>query len=204
MKKRFSRPRFGTLRLALPALALLLSALLLAALPVSGEEGVYSDVVRLHILAESDDEGDQADKLAVRDAILTEYRAFFDGFSDKGEAAAALTEEKLNEIRETAKGTLLSRGKTADVSVTYSREIYPTRTYGDYTLPAGEYDSLRVVIGAGEGKNWWCVLFPPLCTAASCEGVPLGLSDSEYRLLTEGKMSVRFKSLELLSLLFSK
>ena len=203
MKRTTHRPRYVA-RLALPALALLLSALLLAALPVSGEEAVYSDVLRLHILAASDDEGDQADKLAVRDAILAEYADFFSSFSDKRETSAALTPEMLNGIEETAKETLAARGKNPDVYVTFSRESYPTRIYGDLTLPAGEYDSLRVVIGAGEGKNWWCVLFPPLCTAASCEGVPLGLSESEYRLLTEGKKTIRFKSLELISLLFSK
>ena len=202
--KRKSTPRSVAASLALPALVLLLSALLLAALPVSGEEAVYSDVVRLHILAQSDDEGDQADKLAVRDAILEGYRDFFNGFSTRNEVETALTEEKLNEIRGTAEETLRSRGKAADVSVTYSREYYPTRTYDAVTLPAGEYGSLRVVIGAGEGKNWWCVLFPPLCTAASVEGVPLGLSDPEYRLVTGGKKSVRFKSLELIALLFSK
>ena len=203
MKRTTHRPRYVA-RLALPALALLLSALLLAALPVSGEEAVYSDVLRLHILAHSDGEGDQADKLAVRDAILAEYADFFSSFSDKRDAAEALTPEMLNGIEETAKETLAARGKNPDVYVTFSRESYPTRTYGDLTLPAGEYDSLRVVIGVGEGKNWWCVLFPPLCTAASCEGVPLGLSESEYRLLTEGKKTIRFKSLELISLLFSK
>ena len=115
-------------------------------------------------------------------------------------ALSALSAAFQTKLRE----ALAARGKNPDVYVTFSRESYPTRTYGDLTLPAGEYDSLRVVIGAGEGKNWWCVLFPPLCTAASCEGVPLGLSESEYRLLTEGKKTIRFKSLELISLLFSK
>ena len=105
---------------------------------------------------------------------------------------------------ETARKTLAERGCAAPVSVSLSEEDYPTRDYGDFSLPAGRYLSLRVVIGEGKGKNWWCVLFPPLCTAASVDGVPLGLSDAEYRLVTEGKKSVRFKTLELFSRYFPR
>lgn len=188
---------------ALSALLLLLFALVLAVCPAAGEEEVYRDVIRLHILAASDDAADQADKLAVRDAILSTYGDFFRAFADRAEAEAALDPALRDAIRDTAEETLAARGRLAPVAVTLSEEDYPTRDYGSLSLPAGRYLSLRVVIGAGEGKNWWCVLFPPLCAAASVEGVPLGLSDAEYRLVTEGKKSVRFKTLELLSRWFS-
>ena len=191
--------RKGVLPGALSALLLLLFALVLAVCPAAGEEEVYRDVIRLHILAASDEDADQADKLAVRDVILSTYGDLFRTFCDRAEAEAALDPALRDAIRSTAEETLAARGDPAPVSVTLSEEDYPTRDYGSLSLPAGRYLSLRVVIGAGEGRNWWCVLFPPLCTAASVEGVPLGLSDAEYRLVTEGKKSVRFKTLELLS-----
>ena len=189
---------------ALAAVFLLLAALFLAVCPAAGEEGIYRDVIRLHILAASDDEGDQADKIAVRDAILSEYGDLFRTFADREAAEAALDQTLRQKIGETARQTLSARGKDAPVTVTLSEETYPTRDYGSVSLPAGRYLSLRVLIGEGNGRNWWCVLFPPLCTAASVEGVPLGLSDAEYRLLTDGKRSVRFKTLELLSRWFGE
>ncbi len=184
---------------ALAALLVLLAGVLVAACPVSGEEGIYRDVIRLHILAASDDPDDQADKLAVRDAILSDYGDLFRSFADRAGAEAALTDDLRAGITATAEQTLAERGRPAPVAVTLSEEDYPTRDYGSFSLPAGRYLSLRVVIGVGAGQNWWCVLFPPLCAAASVDGVPLGLSDAEYRLLTEGKKSVRFKTLELFS-----
>ncbi len=196
--------RRGTPTGVFAALLLLFAGLLLAVCPVAGEEKIYSDVIRLHVLAASDSGEDQADKIAVRDAILSEYGALFDGFSDRSGAEAALTGDLRAAIRETAESTLAGRGNPNAVSVTLSEEDYPTRDYGGFSLPAGRYLSLRVVIGTGEGKNWWCVLFPPLCTAASVDGVPIGLSDAEYRLMTEGRKSVRFKTLELVSRWFSR
>ena len=196
-KRRSSRRAFGAG--ALMACLTLCLGILLAVCPVSGEERIYGDVIRLHILAASDGEADQADKIAVRDAVLSEYGELFRGFSDRADAEAALDEPLRDSIRATAEKTLSERDRPAPVTVTLTEEDYPTRDYGSFTLPAGRYLSLRVLIGEGAGKNWWCVLFPPLCTAASVEGVPLGLSDAEYRLLTDGKKSVRFKTLELLS-----
>ena len=209
MKKNENRKKRGRVaRLlatgALAAIPILFAAFLVAAFPVSGEESIYRDVIRLHVLAASDSTEDQNDKIAVRDAILSEYGDLFRGFSDRAGAEAAITPELREKIGETARKTLAERGCVAPVSVSLSEEDYPTRDYGDFSLPAGRYLSLRVVIGEGKGKNWWCVLFPPLCTAASVDGVPLGWSDAEYRLVTEGKKSVRFKTLELFSRYFPR
>ena len=104
----------------------------------------------------------------------------------------------LDEIGRTAEAVLDGE----EVEVFFSTEQYPTREYEGFRLPAGEYLSLRIVIGAGQGQNWWCVLYPPLCTAASLEGASLGLSDSEYALITSRRLSIRFKTLELLASLF--
>ena len=188
---------------AATALLVLFAALVLYVCPVAGEEAIYDDVIRLHVLAASDEQGDQDDKLAVRDAILCDFGEVFRGFSDRAAAEEALRGDLLESIRTCALRTLSARGKTEGVTVSLSYEEYPTRDYETFSLPAGRYLSLRVVIGEGKGKNWWCVLFPPLCAAASVEGVPLGLSDAEYRLMTEGKKSVRFKALELISRWFS-
>lgn len=209
MKKKQNRKKPGRIAAliatgAFAAIPILLAAFLVAVCPVSGEESIYRDVIRLHVLAASDSEDDQSDKIAVRDAILDGYGDLFRGFSDRAEAEAAITPELREQIAATAEQTLAARGRAASVAVTLSEEEYPTRDYGNFTLPAGRYLSLRVVIGEGKGKNWWCVLFPPLCTAASVEGVPLGLSDAEYRLVTEGKKSVRFKTLELFSRCFPR
>ena len=209
MKKKQNRNKPGRIAAliatgAFAAIPILLAAFLVAVCPVSGEESIYRDVIRLHVLAASDSEDDQSDKIAVRDAILDGYGDLFRGFSDRAEAEAAITPELREQIAATAEQTLAARGRAASVAVTLSEEEYPTRDYGNFTLPAGRYLSLRVVIGEGKGKNWWCVLFPPLCTAASVDGVPLGLSDAEYRLVTEGKKSVRFKTLELFSRCFPR
>ena len=209
MKKRTERGRGTGRRGGLPvgaiaALLLLFAGILLAVCPVAGEEAIYSDVIRLHVLAASDSDEDQADKIAVRDAILSGYGELFGSFTDRAGAEAAITHALRDAIRATAEATLAGRGRPNTVTVTFSEEDYPTRDYGGFSLPAGRYLSLRVVIGTGEGKNWWCVLFPPLCAAASVDGVPLGLSDAEYRLVTEGRKSVRFKTLELVSRWFDR
>ncbi len=182
-------------------------AFALIVLPSEGEEEIYDDVIRLHILAVSDSARDQEEKLAVRDAILSEFQDDFSRFADIEEAEGHMTEHFLEEIAACAEKTLLERGTVCSVTVTYTRELYPTRVYIDsrgreQTLPAGEYASLRVLLGEGEGTNWWCVLYPPLCTAAATEGVPLGLSDAEYRLIRGDGFSLRFKTLELLQRLF--
>lgn len=194
-------------------LALLLGTLLVAALPISGEEEIYDGVIRLHILAESDSEQDQALKLAVRDAILKEHSAALSASGSVEEAEAEVL-GLCDAVRATAEGVIRDAGYSYTVNVVYGKEEYPTRAYGEYTLPSGTYRSLRVVIGEGEGQNWWCVLFPPLCLDMATESVPaddalsVGLSDGAVSIITgdAGDMGyrVRFKSLELLEGIFSR
>lgn len=130
---------------------------------------VRQEVLRLHILAESDSDEDQSNKLAVRDAILEQSSELLNGVSDV-EQAIMMAGEHLDEIEQTARRTLRQRGCDADVKVSLERTGFTTRTYGLTTLPAGQYNALRVVIGEGQGHNWWCVMYPPLCLPAAQSG----------------------------------
>ena len=183
-------------------LTLLISTLLLAALPIRGEEKIYRDVIRLHVLAASDSAEDQNKKLLVRDAILSEYGELLGNAESREQAEKQLDGAMLESIRRTAESVLDGE----EVTVLFSKEHYPTRLYGDFSLPSGEYLSLRILIGEGEGQNWWCVLYPPLCTAGAIKDADYALSDAEYDLITSESRTcrVRFKTLELLSLLFNR
>ncbi len=194
----------GTL---LAVLALLLSTLVIALMPTEAEAEIYEDTLRLHILANSDSEDDQELKLKVRDRLLTEYGEMLKGESI-GEAVGIIN-GKLSEIEEDVEEWIREYGYSYDASVTLSREWYDTREYEDFTLPKGEYTSLRVIIGEGEGKNWWCVMFPPLCLDIASESAPAddGISsytDEEIRLISGKKYNIKFKILELISDTFAK
>lgn len=187
---------------AVAVICLLLATLLLAALPVRGEEEIYSDVIRLHIIAASDTEEDQALKLSVRDAVLGVYGSALTSYPDRDSAAEA-AREMLPGIRSLAEQTLREEGCDKPVSVTLTEEEYPTRDYETFSLPAGRYLSLRVLIGEAEGHNWWCVLYPPLCLDTATDGELL--TDAEWGLLTEnggGHYRVKFKLLEWLKKVF--
>ena len=187
---------------AVAVICLLHATLLLAALPVRGEEEIYSDVIRLHIIAASDTEEDQALKLSVRDAVLGVYGSALTSYLDRDSAAEA-ARELLPGIRSLAEQTLREAGCDKPVSVTLTEEEYPTRDYETFSLPAGRYLSLRVLIGEAEGHNWWCVLYPPLCLDTATDGELL--TDAEWGLLTEnggGHYRVKFKLLEWLKKVF--
>ena len=185
----------------------LILTLIVAVLPVNGEETVYDEVIRLHVLAPSDSAKDQALKLSVRDEILSVYGTRLAVALDVTTAEEALL-PLCEEIEATAEAVVRREGYAYTVKVEYGDEAYPTREYGDYTFPAGVYRSLRIVIGEGEGQNWWCVLFPPLCldiatdTAPSDDALSVGLGDGAETIVTgkEGDAGylVRFKLLELL------
>ena len=185
-------------------LTLLLATLILAVVPVSGEEALYDNVLRLHVLANSDSSEDQALKLEVRDRILEETATLFKDCKSKDEAREAV-ESNLDKIREIAEQTVREAGYEYGVSVSLGEEEYPTKNYEECCFPAGEYLSLRVMIGEAEGENWWCVLFPPLCIDAAGESrevfAEVGLTDEQYSFITETdnpKYKVRFKLLEVI------
>ena len=126
------------------------------------------ELIRLHVVANSDSEGDQDIKLQVRDAVVASLN---EGMADIGdvEAAKDYLRENLSKIESVANKTLEAAGVDSRAVVTLCREAFDIRKYDTFTLPAGVYESLRVVIGEGQGKNWWCVAFPTLCMSATSE-----------------------------------
>ena len=176
-------------------------------LPIHGEAELYDNVIRLHVLANSDSEEDQALKLTVRDAVLKKTQTLLENVDSKEEAEAILR-QNLPVIEQTARDALRAAGAENTVTVELGQESYPTREYERLAFPAGEYLSLRVMIGEAEGQNWWCVLFPPLClTAATAQSeqeteavcLSAGLSGEQYRMIAdtdETKYKLRFKILE--------
>ena len=174
-------------------------------LPIHGEEKIYESVVRLHVLANSDSEEDQALKLKVRDAVLAYTSPLVIDSASREEAIEILTGE-LDGIKAVAQKTVEDNGYDYPVDVTLTLEEYPTRNYESMSFPSGEYVSLRVLIGESEGQNWWCVLFPPLCLSAATEKsdneeafVAVGLTSDQYKIITEtddSKYQLRFKILE--------
>lgn len=177
---------------------------LLGFLPIHSEAAIYDNVLRLHVLANSDSSADQSLKLEVRDRILEETATLFKDCKSKDEAREAV-ESNLDKIREIAEQTIREAGYDYSVSVSLGEEEYPTKNYEECCFPAGEYLSLRVMIGEAEGENWWCVLFPPLCIDAAGESrevfAEVGLTDEQYSFITETdnpKYKVRFKLLEVI------
>ena len=188
MKKRV----VSLILLAASALTVTLCAVLQAQ-----SQRMADKIIRLHVVANSDTSADQAVKLAVRDAVLREAGRVLDGAEDPKQAVAA----QLPALEAAANAELQRQGSEDLARVSFRRELFPTREYDTFSLPAGVYDSLRVTIGQGEGHNWWCVIFPPLCAQAAglSERAVQALSDDDVRLVTEsdGGYVVRFRLLEL-------
>lgn len=190
--------------------ALLLPVVMLSVfLPLHDASAVYDGVIRLHVLAHSDEEDEQSLKLSVRDAILLAFGETINQGNTKADAEETLT-RLLPEIEALAEKTVLAAGYAHDVSVSLCREYYPTREYEGMRLPAGEYLSLRVLIGDGAGQNWWCMVYPPLCTSSAEAGEALseaGFTPSQVRLLTEDEDKeyvLRFKIVESVSSTWKK
>ena len=194
MKKRIS----SLILIATLALGLLGCAVLQA-----GQRQLAAKLIRLHVVANSDSDEDQAVKLRVRDAVLQAAQPYVTGPDAEGALA-----ENLGALERAAAKALRSLGRGDAVSVTLQNEAFPTRAYETFSLPAGVYRTLRVTIGAGAGHNWWCVVFPTLCTAASLDELETaatagGFSEGEVKLITgaEDGYVLKFRILELLEAL---
>ncbi len=129
------------------------------------ETGGEDQFLRLHIVANSDNDNDQELKLQVRDKVLQIMNTRFNGVSSASEAQR-IARAEIDLIRQSAQEEIHYRGYDYPVQVYVGEYEFPTKAYGDLVLPQGKYDALKVVIGEGDGKNWWCVLFPPLCLVA--------------------------------------
>ena len=166
------------------------------------QNALAEKLIRLHVVAASDSDADQTLKLRVRDAVLGALGEQLDGVND-AEAARSVISDNFDTIEATALEEIYASGFDYDVTVSLRVEDFPTREYETFSLPTGQYTALRVVIGEGNGKNWWCVVFPPLCTdlagTSSSEAFSL-LDDDEIKLITEQEgYVVRFKCIELLN-----
>ena len=155
---------------------------------VADRQRLRQELIRLHVVAESDSEEHQAVKLQVRDAVLDSLQADLRNLADLEQAKAYLR-ENLPRIRSVANAVLREAGFDTEAAVTLCPEAFDTRVYDTFTLPAGVYESLRITIGEGEGKNWWCVSFPSLCMPATASGfadaaVGAGFSDSLVQTLS--------------------
>ena len=158
------------------------------------QQTISSALVRLHVIADSDAAEEQAIKLEVRDAVLAYLTPVLEEAKNQ-QQARQIIRDNLEGIAQAA----FSAAQGRQVSVTLSRESYPTREYEGFTLPAGRYESLRVILGQGQGKNWWCVVFPPLClSAAESEKVQDVLNGEDLSIVTEEEGYVlRFRLVEL-------
>ena len=188
----------GKLKLAEIALLLALAAFLTSgALALQTEQELSDKVVRLHVLANSDSEEDQALKLKVRDRLLAYVEPILKGSTDRREAEAILRGQLLELVR-LAEEEIRDNGYSYHVTACLENTMFPTREYEGFTLPAGKYLALRILIGEGAGQNWWCVVFPPLCAAAAGEvpatALAAGLSTEQVGLITEENNGYILKS----------
>ena len=198
-----------TIRLSFPwrrVVALFFACLVCTALWAEAAQSQLADkVIRLHVLANSDSAEDQALKLRVRDRILAEAETYL---------TPGITRDETEELLRAHLYDLAAAGAEAVGAAGYDYPVtaslvhdywFPTRTYTDFALPAGQYTALRIEIGAGTGQNWWCVVFPPLCLGSVTETVEetaaeAGLTEGQVSLITgedEGYV-VKFKAIELL------
>ena len=197
-------------KLLICTLAILCVALVASLLPIHGEAAIYDTVVRLHVVANSDSEEDQALKLKVRDAVVATVSPAVEGCKSQSEAISAI-EGIIPDIESAARRVVAENGYSYAVSVELGKEYYPTKNYESCAFPEGEYTSLRVLIGDSAGQNWWCCLFPPLCLSSASASdqksnedafISVGLTSDQYKLVTESntpKYKARFKILETVS-----
>ena len=163
--------------------------------------GLAENIFRLHILANSDSEEDQTLKLKVRDAILNYMETLTTDMSDK-QAVITLAKEHTQDFKKIAEQTIQENGYSYSANIEIGNFYFPTKYYGNISLPAGNYDALKIEIGKAEGQNWWCSLFPPLCFVSVSSGVvdeegeeylKENLSDEEFAIVSDSSDKVQFK-----------
>lgn len=183
-------------------LCALISALFWGAALVSDRKALNEGLIRFHVVANSNSEQDQAVKLRVRDAVLESIQEDLKQVGNIDQARDYL-QENLPKIQSVAEQTLQSLGVDAGAVVSLTKEAFDTREYDTFRLPAGIYEALRITIGEGEGKNWWCVTFPTLCLPATEDGfretsVGAGFSQALSDSLSSEDWEVRFFLLDAL------
>ena len=166
------------------------------------QDALEKKIIRLHVLANSDEQYDQELKLQVRDKVLAEATALLEESADMQDARTRL-KNALPQLEQTARQEIAAQGYDYTVSARLENTEFPLKEYDGFALPAGEYLALRVLIGDAEGQNWWCVVYPPLCTTAVTEmeetAMSAGLGKGDLSLITEENTGyvLKFRSLEL-------
>ena len=181
---------------------ILILAALLPILPTAEDAQIYERTLRLHVIANSDSKADQEVKLLVRDAVLELLKDDLEQAQSR-EDAAAMAEANREAILSCARRILTEQGYEGEVSLQLCEEYYPRKEYGEVCLPAGRYLSLQIKLGESKGQNWWCVLFPTLCTSSAKpreELVDAGFTLGQIRLITDSdspRYKIKFRLLEL-------
>ena len=169
-------------------------------------KNITQKVLRLHIIAENDSAYSQELKLKVRDALLENSKEIFGGCNDKLSVMAQIEHNK-EKIQTLCEQTLLQNGCESEVEVTLTKMFFSNKNYETFIMPSGVYDALRITIGEGQGKNWWCVMFPPMCLSACVDKEDLSATlgeNGEGFIEKSPKYTVRFKLLEYVQKLFTK
>ena len=171
-------------------------------------DNLYNSVFRLHVIANSDSQEDQNLKYIVRDNLINYMNEKSKDFSSK-EDVISYSKEHISDLKQIAEDTIKSQGFNYPVTVEIGNYEFPTKNYGDISFPSGFYDALRVKIGNAKGKNWWCVMFPPLCFIntstgivpdSSKESLKENLSEENYKIVSDSEetdIAIKFKIIEL-------
>jgi len=179
------------------------------------QEGIASEIIRFHVIANSDSREDQALKLKVKEALTDALRPTLENAKDINEARTLLA-DKLSTLETLSNEIIHENGYTYTASASIERGYFPLKVYGDLSLPPGEYEAVRVELGSAAGQNWWCIMFPPLCFVdatysivpdSSKEQLKYLLTDEEYNAIIseeDVKVKVKFKLLPWLNDLFEK
>lgn len=170
---------------------------------VAMSEDISTKVFRLHILANSDSEDDQKLKLKVRDKILSVSDKMYNNCATVDDAVNT-AKNNIDLFESTAAKVIIDNGYTYPVKAYVTKEYFDTRKYDNFTLPAGEYDSLKIEIGSAKGHNWWCVMFPSVCISGCVDDFDKSLSKDEIKMITDGKYKYKFKVVEVYEKIKSK
>lgn len=169
--------------------------------------GIASNIIRFHVRANSDTDTDQQLKIKVKNEVVSYIQPFLEN-SPSIDTSREILSQHIEDIKDTALDTIHKEGFNYNVNVYFEQSYFPMKTYADVTFPPGEYEAFRIDIGEANGKNWWCVLYPPLCFVDSVYGeLPESskeelknvLTDDEYNAITDVQYKYKFKYLKFLN-----
>lgn len=184
---------------------LLIFALLFGSLSYTNDASndISTKVLRMHVLANSNSFEDQRLKIAVKNNILKSTQELFTD-CDNLEESIEIAQSNTELIKASAQEVIKKYNKNYDVKVYVDNEFFDVREYKDFTLPSGNYNTVKIVIGEGKGKNWWCVMYPAVCISACSDDFDKALTKEEKKLITSKKYIPRFKILEIINKIKNK